>query len=75
MEDCVQKLGDCSAALMEFQKLDDRDSTARVLKKLFNPIIGPKALPPGGFQGEIGRASEQIQQDDEYHQGEGAVLP
>lgn len=70
----MQKLGDCSAALMEFQKLDDRDSTARVLKNFFNPIIGPEALPPGGFQGEIRRASEQIQQDDEYHQGEGAVL-
>jgi hypothetical protein len=75
MEDCVQKLGECSTALMEFQRLDDRDSTARVLHNFFNPMIGPEAHPSGGFQSEVGRVSEQIQQDDEYHQGEGAVLP
>ena len=38
-------------------------------------MIGPEAHPPGCFQSQIGRVSEQIQQDDEYHQGEGAVLP
>ena len=75
MEDCVAKLGECSTALMEFQRLDDRDSTARVSHAFFNPLVGPEADPPGGFQSEIGRVSEQIQQDDEYHQGEGAVLP
>jgi hypothetical protein len=42
--------------------------------KLFNPMmIGPEAPPPGGFQSEVGRVSEQIQQDDNYRQGEGAV--
>jgi hypothetical protein len=42
--------------------------------KLFNPMmIGPEAHPPGGFQSEVGRVSEQIQQDDNYHQGEGAL--
>jgi len=34
MEDCVQRLGECSQALTDFQKLDDRDPAAKVLSIL-----------------------------------------
>jgi len=30
MEECVQKMGECSQALIDFQKLEDRDPSTKV---------------------------------------------